>query len=69
MIFECPGSQRFKYPFPEEIKCISCGNKLEIWTDEVKASCPHCAAIVTRPVEQGCFKWCKHANECILYLM
>ena len=65
MIFACPGSQKFRHPFPEELKCLSCGGEVEIWTDEITASCPHCRAVVARQPEQGCFKWCKHANECI----
>ena len=65
MIFTCPGSQKFRHPFPEEIKCGSCGKELEIWTDEITSICPHCRAVATRQVEQGCFKWCKYARECI----
>ena len=65
MIFECPGSQRFKQPYPEEKKCSSCGGELEIWTDEAKTLCPNCGTVVTRNIEQGCYKWCKYADKCI----
>ncbi|MCM8796214.1 MAG: hypothetical protein NC928_05995 [Candidatus Omnitrophica bacterium] len=36
MIFECPGTKRFKRPEPKTIRCSSCGDEVEIWTDEIK---------------------------------
>jgi len=65
MIFECPGSQRFKEPTPEYIKCKSCGEEVEVWTDEVQATCPKCRASVTRQESSNCLDWCKYAKECV----
>jgi predicted RNA-binding Zn-ribbon protein involved in translation (DUF1610 family) len=65
MIFQCPGSGRFKEPYPEAIKCSACGKETEIWSDEVKANCFNCGSIISRDMQQGCFLWCKHAKECI----
>jgi len=64
MIFNCPGSDKFKKPYPENIKCLSCGGEVEIWTDELSAGCPHCGKMVLRHGEQCCLEWCKHAREC-----
>lgn len=65
MEFECPGAQKFKRPEPEFIKCPSCGEEVEIWTDEVKATCPKCKKPVTRQDGASCLEWCKCARECI----
>lgn len=65
MIFECPGSKAFKRPYPEEIKCRSCGVETEIWSDETKALCLNCGAVVSKNIQQGCFMWCKYAKQCI----
>jgi predicted RNA-binding Zn-ribbon protein involved in translation (DUF1610 family) len=65
MIFSCPGSQKFKQPQPENIKCPSCGSEVEIWTDEAQALCANCGKRVSRPGGQSCLDWCKYAKECV----
>src|SRR3989338_5737007 len=65
MPFECPGSEKFKQPKPEYIRCQSCGEEVEIWTDEVQTTCPNCKAKVTRQEGTSCLDWCKYAKECI----
>lgn len=66
MVFNCPGSQQFKQPKPENIKCPSCGRDVEIWSDEVRVVCPFCKAAVTRQTgAQSCLDWCEHARECV----
>jgi hypothetical protein len=64
MIDGCPGSQRFKKPYPEEIACPFCGAEAEIWSDEFQARCPKCARTVSRG-PQSCLDWCKAAKECV----
>ena len=65
MIFDCPGSQNFKHPQPESLKCPHCGEEVEIWTDEVEVRCRKCATVVTRKDGQSCLDWCKQAKECV----
>ncbi len=65
MILQCPGARRFKQPQPEAIKCPSCGWEVEIWTDEVKVTCPWCNAVILRQQEQSCLDWCRYAKECV----
>lgn len=65
MSYQCPGAQGFKHPKPEFIRCSSCGEEVEIWADEVKATCPKCKKTVTRQQEQSCLDWCKYARECL----
>lgn len=61
----CPGSQKFRQPQPEIIKCSNCGEEVEIWTDEVQATCSKCKTIVTRESGSSCLDWCKYAKECV----
>lgn len=65
MVDSCPGSQRFKQPLPESIKCKTCGEEVEIWTDETSTICPNCKKAVERPQGQSCLDWCKYAKECM----
>lgn len=62
----CPGSQKFKRPEPENIKCPKCGQEAEIWTDEIQVTCPHCHNKILRKQEGvSCLDWCKYAKECV----
>lgn len=65
MISECPGSRFFKQPEPEIVKCPTCSAEVEIWTDEVKATCKNCQTVVTREQGQSCLDWCKFAKDCV----
>ena len=65
MLSNCPGSQKFKQPQPETIKCASCGEEIEIWTDEIKAVCPKCKNTIMREQGASCLDWCKYAKECV----
>ena len=65
MPFECPGSERFKQPKPEYLKCPSCGEEVEIWSDEAQATCHKCKARVSRKDSTSCLDWCKYAKKCI----
>ncbi len=65
MIFNCPGSQKFKQPQPETIKCPYCSEEVELWTDESEAVCPKCKKIVARQLGESCLDWCKYAKECV----
>ena len=64
VLSNCPGSQKFRQPEPEIIKCSSCGSEVEIWTDEIKAVCPNCNKTLIRESGTSCFDWCKYAKEC-----
>lgn len=61
---ECPGSQRIKKPYPEEIKC-KCGQIVEIWSDETSATCKHCKKEISREMLPTCLDWCSMAKECV----
>lgn len=62
----CPGSQKFRTPQPEYIKCPKCSKEVEMWTDEIKATCPNCNNVILRQQEgASCLDWCKYAKECV----
>jgi HD superfamily phosphohydrolase YqeK len=61
----CPGSSKFRQPEPETIKCPSCSAEVEIWTDEIQATCPKCKRIVMREAGVSCLDWCRYAKECV----
>ena len=65
MIFNCPGSSKFKQPKPEVIKCVFCDQEEEIWSDEVEVVCTNCKNKITRQSGQSCLDWCKYAKECV----
>ncbi|OGO35732.1 MAG: hypothetical protein A2147_06620 [Chloroflexi bacterium RBG_16_57_8] len=61
----CPGSRAIREPIPEYMNCSSCGREVEIWTDELKATCPGCGSKVYRAQQASCIDWCPHAKECV----
>ena len=61
----CPGSIGLRQPKPEEVPCHRCSEEVEIWSDEIKARCPSCGALVTRDVPPSCIDWCKWAEQCV----
>jgi len=66
MILKCPGAQNFRQPKPEYMGCPFCSYEVEIWSDEIKATCPKCKKTVMRNSDkQSCLDWCKYAKECV----
>jgi hypothetical protein len=61
----CPGSREIRSPFPEEIECVFCGAKTEIWSDESETKCKACNRIVGRDLKATCLLWCPAAKECV----
>ena len=67
MVFDksCPGARTIREPRPEYINCPECGKEVEIWTDELKVTCPGCGNKVFRAQQASCIDWCPHAKECV----
>jgi hemerythrin-like domain-containing protein/DNA-directed RNA polymerase subunit RPC12/RpoP len=61
----CPGSRTIREPRPEYMNCPKCGKEVEIWTDELKATCRNCGTKVLRAQQASCIEWCPHAKECV----
>ncbi len=61
----CPGSREIRNPYPEEIECIFCGTKNEIWSDEPETVCSSCGKTISRDLKSSCIQWCAFAKECV----
>jgi predicted amidophosphoribosyltransferase len=61
----CPGSREIRSPYPEELFCVFCGKKNEIWTDEPDTVCKGCGKTITRDMKPSCLQWCSAAKECV----
>lgn len=61
----CPGSKALRSPKPESVACPSCGTEVEIWTDELRATCKSCNRTVLREGGMSCLEWCKMGKECV----
>jgi hypothetical protein len=61
----CPGAKILRQPQPEIFDCPSCGEEVEIWTDEIRGVCSNCGRAVFRDGYMSCLEWCKFAQECV----
>jgi hypothetical protein len=61
----CPGAKILRQPQPEMFDCPSCGEEVEIWTDEIRRECSNCGRVVFRDGFMSCLEWCKFAQDCI----
>ncbi len=60
----CPGANSIKNATPEYIICTNCGSELEIWTDELRATCKKCGTVNCRDRAPSCIDWCGYAEAC-----
>jgi predicted RNA-binding Zn-ribbon protein involved in translation (DUF1610 family) len=61
----CPGAKILRQPQPEMFDCPSCGEEVEIWTDEIRGVCSNCGQALFRDGYMSCLEWCKFAQECV----
>ena len=61
---KCPGQDKRNIKI-EQLTCANCGYQVEIFSDEVKVSCPKCKILVCRERLPSCADWCKFARQCI----
>ncbi len=64
MFLKCPG-QDTRNIRAETVQCPNCAYRIEIFSDEVKISCPKCKSLVCRERLPFCVDWCKYAQECV----
>lgn len=60
----CPGAERLRASFPDEISCV-CGEKVEMWPDEFGRRCTACGRTIERSAPPACIQWCAAARECV----
>jgi predicted RNA-binding Zn-ribbon protein involved in translation (DUF1610 family) len=61
----CPGSKFLRQPKPEIFTCPSCGDEVEIWSDELKGRCPSCGRTVMKDKVMSCLDWCAYGKDCV----
>jgi len=61
----CPGAKLLRQPKPEIFDCPSCGQEVEIWSDEIRGVCSSCGRTMFRDGAMSCLEWCKFARECV----
>lgn len=61
----CPGSRTMRQPVPEMFQCPTCGEEVEIWSDEIKGSCLKCGTTVMRDGFMSCLDWCAMGKDCV----
>lgn len=61
----CPGSKFLRQPKPELFTCPSCGEEVEIWSDELKGKCPACGRTVMKDKVMSCLDWCAYGKDCV----
>lgn len=65
MVFDrCPGVSEALRPRLLIVQCATCGNEVELFSDEERAKCDRCGAELSRAKEPSCLDWCKYAEEC-----
>ena len=61
---KCPGGD-LRHLKAEDVACPSCGELVELFSDEQKRKCPHCGFRVTREAAPVCAAWCDSARLCL----
>jgi len=64
LIDRCPGSANIRTPTLAVKKCPRCGEEIEIFSNEVSASCGRCGLVVYND-QASCIRWCRYAEECV----
>jgi ribosomal protein S27AE len=64
LIDRCPGAANIRTPSLTVKKCPRCGAEIEIFSNEVSASCGSCGLVVYND-QASCIRWCRYAEECV----
>jgi len=62
--YRCPGQSERNLK-GELYRCSGCGYEVEIFSDELRARCPHCGRGVYREKTPSCIDWCRAAEQCV----
>ncbi len=63
MLNKCPGQLRLASA--QNIICVHCGYTAEIFSDEIRITCPQCRNLIFNQKLPTCLDWCRAAKECI----
>lgn len=60
----CPGALNLRTPTLTIRKCPECGGEVEVFSTDVKVTCPDCGTVIYND-DLTCAQWCRHARECL----
>ena len=49
---EKPACSVTSVPFPTEVKCASCGEEIEVWSDDTEITCGQCGSLFSNSEDQ-----------------
>lgn len=61
---KCPGAANIRSATIILKKCPNCGEKVELFSDEMQVKCDNCGFTVYNNIE-SCVQWCKYARACV----
>ncbi len=61
----CPGAKFLRQPKPEMYTCPTCGEEIEIWSDEIRGYCATCKKAVLKDSSTSCLDWCQYGKDCV----
>ncbi|OGS44290.1 MAG: phosphohydrolase [Elusimicrobia bacterium RIFOXYD2_FULL_34_15] len=64
MFDKCPGQSSRNIKVSIHI-CPSCGQEVEMFSDELRVKCSKCGKFVIKEKIPSCIEWCKAARECL----
>jgi NADH pyrophosphatase NudC (nudix superfamily) len=64
MVSGCPGQDGRNLRVSLH-KCPSCGNEVEMFSDETRIRCRNCGNYVYKENVPSCIEWCSKARECL----
>ena len=60
----CPGAASLKTPTLTIKRCPQCGEEIEIFSNEVSATCGKCGFVIYNDTA-SCIRWCRFAEACV----
>jgi ribosomal protein S27E len=64
MAVSCPGQDGRNLKVSLH-KCPTCGNEVEMFSDETRVRCRGCGTFVYKENVPSCVEWCAKARECL----
>ena len=61
LIDRCPGSAGIRTPTLTVRRCPRCGEEIEIFSNEVSATCGRCGFVIYND-QASCIRWCRFAE-------
>jgi len=64
MYDRCPGAAQVRTPTLTIKKCPSCGEEIEVFSNDISVACSKCGFVVYNDIA-SCVQSCRYAKECV----